>query len=458
MTKYDAIIIGAGQAGFPLAGYLADTIGWKTALIEADKLGGTCVNVGCTPTKTMHASARVAYLARKAAEYGVITGPVKVDLKAVMGRKDKRVNGARSGLENWLHNLPNLDVIYGRGEFEDSHTVRVNGNLLNAEHIFINTGTRTAIPPITGLDTVEYLTSDTLLEVGEVPEHLVIVGGSYVGLEFAQMFRRFGSQVTIVEMLPRLIPREDLDVSEAVQSILENEGITVHTSSTCIHVEKRGNHIAVTMSCPDSENREVVGTHLLVAAGRKPNSDIGLDRAGIERDERCYIKVNNRLETNVPGIWALGDVNGRGAFTHTSYNDYEIIVDILFGSDARRLDDRFLTYGLFIDPPLGRVGMTETQARDAGYEVLVGKKPMSHIGRALERGETQGFMKFLVDAKTERFLGAAILGIGGDEIISGITNMMYADAPYTVIQNATHIHPTVAELIPTTLSKLQPLD
>ncbi len=458
MPQYDAIIIGAGQAGFPLAGYLAAQVGWKTALIEANKLGGTCVNTGCTPTKTMIASARVAYLARKAADYGISTGPVTVDLKKVLARKEARVEASRRGLENWLHNLPNLDVIYGFAEFEDAHTIRVNDELLTAERIFINTGTRFFAPPIDGLDAVQYLTNDDLLNLEAVPEHLVIIGGSYIGLEFAQMFRRFGSEVTIVETLPRLIAREDADVSEAVQTILENEGIRVYTHSACVRVEPRGDQIAVQMACADAENKEVVGTHLLIAAGRKPNSNIGLEKAGVQVDERGYIQVNNRLETNVAGIWALGDVNGRGAFTHTSYNDYEILVDVLFGEGRRNLNDRFVTYGLFIDPPLGRVGMTEAQARSAGYEVLVGKKPMSHIGRALERGETQGFMKFLIDAKTKRFLGASIIGIGGDEIISGITNIMYADAPYTVIQNAVHIHPTVAELIPTTLGSLTPLD
>lgn len=455
MKSYDAIIIGAGQAGFPLAGYLASEVGWKTALIEAQQLGGTCVNWGCTPTKTIIASARVAYLARQAARYGVMTGPVTIDLNQVMARKAERVNSSRQGLENWLHNLPNLEVIYGYAEFESPHRLRVNDELLESSRIFINTGTSPASPPIQGLETVPYLTSNDMLALKEVPQHLVVIGGSYIGLEFAQAFRRFGSEVTIVEMQSHLISREDPDVSEAVQAILENEGITVRTNSSCIQVTPHGDQIMVQMDCADSN--QVVGSHVLVATGRKPNSNIGLDKAGILSDGRGYITVNSQLETNVEGVWALGDVNGRGAFTHTSYNDYEIVVDILFGTNTRRLDDRFVTYGLFTDPPLGRVGLTEAQAKAAGYQVLVGKKPMSHIGRALERGETQGFMKFLIDAQTNRFLGAAILGIGGDEIISGITNMMYADAPYTVVQKSIHIHPTVAELIPTTLATLTPL-
>lgn len=456
VKQFDAIIVGAGQAGFPLAGYLAGTVGWKTALVEASKLGGTCVNTGCTPTKTMIASARIAHLARRAAEYGVDAPFKQVDLKTVMARKDKRVSEARGGLENWLHSLNNLEVIYGRACFEGSHRLRVNDEIIEASKIFINTGTRAATPAISGLSTIDYLTSDGLLELETLPEHLIIIGGSYIGLEFTQAFRRFGSQVTVIEMQPHLIAREDVDVSEEIRTILEREGINIRTSSTCISAHKNGSGITVQMDCA-SPDKTVTGTHLLVAAGRQPNSDLGLEMAGIETNERGYIKVNDRLETNVEGVWALGDVNGRGAFTHTSYNDYEVIRNILFEDDTRRVSDRITTYGLFIDPPLGRVGMTVAQAQANGHTVLVGKKPMSHIGRALERGETQGFMQFVIDAKTDLILGAAILGIGGDEIISGITNIMYAKQPYTVIKNAVHIHPTIAELIPTTLSELKPL-
>ncbi|NDJ76061.1 MAG: FAD-containing oxidoreductase [Chloroflexi bacterium] len=455
MQHCDAIIIGAGQSGFPLAGHLPGA-GWKTALIEADVLGGTCVNTGCTPTKTIIASAHAIHMARRGEFFGFSTGPVEVDMRRIKERAQERIMSSRTGLQNWLENLDGLDVIYGRGELEGPNTVRVNGELLQAEHIIINTGTRPNVPPIDGLDTVAYMTSDDLLQLDFVPEHLVIVGGSYIGLEFAQAYRRFGSRVTIVEMAPVLIGREDPDISEAVRSIMENEGIDVRTSSTCIAVENRDGRIAVKMDCADDE-KEVVGTHLLLATGRKPNSDIGLERAGVEVTKRGYVVVDERLQTNVPNIWATGDVNGRGAFTHTSWNDYEVLVDVLLGDDVRRVGDRVLTYALFIDPPLGRVGMTERQAREAGHEVLVASKPMRDIGRAIEKGETQGLMKFLVDAQSHRFLGAAVLGTGGDEIIGSVTNLIYADAPYTVFKDAVHAHPTVTELIPTTLGSLQPL-
>lgn len=456
MKRYDAIIIGAGQSGWPLAGHLAGA-GWTTALIEADVIGGTCVNYGCTPTKTLIASAHAIHHARRGAEMGFSTGPVTVDMRVVQARVQQRVRDSRQGLEKWLHNLNNLDVIYDRAEFEGPHAVRVNGETLQADHIIINTGTRPAIAPIQELETVEYMTSREMLALDYAPEHLVIIGGSYIGLEFAQAFRRFGSEVTIVEMKPRLITREDEDVSEAIRGIMEREGIAVHTHSECIAVERRGEHIAIAMDCEGEGRKEVAGTHLLVATGRKPNSDIGLEKAGVRVDERGHITVDDRLETNVPGIWATGDVNGRGAFTHTSYNDFEILADVLTGSDTRRVSDRIITYALFIDPPLGRVGMTEAQARDSGHDVLVATKPMDSVGRAISKGETQGLMKFLVDAQSERFLGAAVLGVGGDEIIASVTNLMAAEVPYTVFKNAVHIHPTVTELIPTTLGELRPL-
>ena len=455
--KYDVIVIGSGQAAYALAPRMAEDENLKIAYIEEKHLGGSCVNEGCTPTKTLVASARVAHMARRAAEYGINVDGVTVDLKAVMARKDRRVQESRGGLERWFASIENLDLIYGRGEFEGPNTVRVNGELLKAEHIFINTGTRPNIPPLEGLDTVKHMTNRDMLNLEVVPEHLIVVGGSYIGLEMAQIFRRFGSEVTVVEMASHLIGREDQDVSESVREILEAEGIDVRTDSKCISVSNHDGKIVVGMDCADPE-KEVIGSHLLLATGRRPNSDMGLDKAGVEVNQRGYIVVNDRLETNVPGIWALGDVTGRGAFTHTAYNDYQILENILYGDDTRRVSDRIMTYGLFIDPPLGRVGMTEKQALAAGHNVLVGKKPMKHIGRALERGETLGFMKFLVDADTERILGAAILGIGGDEIISSITNIMYADVPYTVITHAVHIHPTVAELIPFTLAELRPLE
>lgn len=456
MKHYDAIIIGAGQSGWPLAGHLPGA-GWKTALVEADVIGGTCVNYGCTPTKTIIASAHAIHQARRGAELGFSTGSIVVDMRKVKERAQQRVLENRQGLEGWLHNLDNLDVIYSRAVFESSNTVRVNGEVLEADHIILNTGTRPAIPPIQGLETVEYMTNREILNLDTVPEHLIVIGGSYIGLEFAQAFRRFGSEVTIVEMMPHLIMREDKDVSEAARGIMEREGIIVHTNSECIAVERRGERIVVGLDCAEEGHKEIVGSHLLIATGRKPNSDIGLEKAGVRVDERGYITVDDRLATNVPGIWATGDVNGRGAFTHTSYNDYEILADVLVGTDTRRVSDRIITYGLFIDPPLGRVGMTEKQARDSGREVLVAVKPMSSVGRAIDKGETRGFMKFLVDAQTQRFLGAAVLGIGGDEIIASVTNLMAADVPYTVFKNAVHIHPTVTELIPTTLGDLKPM-
>lgn len=457
MRQYDAIIIGAGQSGPPLAERLSQA-GWTTALIEADKIGGTCVNYGCTPTKTMIASARAIHQARRGATLGFSAGPITVDMPKVRDRVQTRVLKSRSGLERHLQDLERLDVIYGRAVFESSKTIRVNDEVLQAEQIIVNTGARPTIPPLQGLESVEYLTNRDMLELSVVPEHLIVVGGSYVGLEFAQAFRRFGSEVSIVEQGPRLIGREDQDVSEAVREIMEAEGIAVHTDSTCIAVERHGRGLAVTIDGEGQGSQRILGTHLLIATGRTPNSDLGLESAGVHLDERGYIVVDDRLATNVPGIWATGDVNGRGAFTHTSYNDYEILADVLLGDDTRRVSDRITTYALFIDPPLGRVGMTESQARQSGREVLMAKKPMSHVARALEKDETQGFMKFLVDAHSERILGAAVLGTGGDEVIASVTNVMYADAPYTTLENAVHIHPTVAELIPTTLETLKPLD
>lgn len=457
MQHYDMVIIGSGQAGWPLAGHLPGE-GWNVALIEADKLGGTCVNTGCTPTKTLIASAHALHQARRGDEFGfALDGALTVDMPRVHERAAARSRSSREGLENWLHNLDGLDVIYGRGELESANTVRVNGELLQADQIVINTGTRPHIAPLEGIDSVPYLTSDDMLQLDFAPEHLIIVGGSYIGLEFAQAFRRFGSAVTIVEMAPRLIKREDEDISEAVREIMEAEGIAVHTGSECLAVAPHPQGVAVTYHCPDGE-QHVTGTHLLLATGRKPNTDhIGLEKAGVAVNEHGHIVVDDRLQTNVPHIWALGDVNGKGAFTHTSYNDYEILVNVLLGDDTRRVSDRILTYALFIDPPLGRVGMTAQQAQRAGHNVLTGSKPMADIGRAISKGETRGLMQFVVDADTERFLGAAVLGPGGDEIISSITNIMYADAPYTVVRDAVHAHPTVAELIPTTLQALQPL-
>jgi pyruvate/2-oxoglutarate dehydrogenase complex dihydrolipoamide dehydrogenase (E3) component len=457
-TTYDAIIIGTGQAGPSLAVRLAST-GMKVAIIERKRFGGTCVNTGCIPTKTLVASARAAHVARHAAEYGlVISGSIAVDMKIVKERKDAVVRLSNEGLEKWLKNTENLTVYEGHARFEDVHRVRVGDELLEADKIFINVGGRASTPPLRGLDQVSYLNNSTMMDVDFLPEHLIVIGGSYVGLEFAQMYRRFGSEVTIVEMGPRLIRREDEDISEAIKQILENEGINIRLGAECIALEKRGDKVAVNVDCV-SGDKTVIGSHALLAVGRVPNTaDLNLEKVGIELDEHGYIRVDDQLRTNVPSIYALGDCNGRGAFTHTSYNDYEIIAANLLDGDQRRVSDRITAYALYIDPPLGRAGMTETEVRKSGRKALIAKRPMARVGRAVEKGETQGFMKILVDAGTKEILGAALLGIECDEVIHSILDVMYAKAPYAVIQRAMHIHPTVTELIPTMLGELKPLE
>lgn len=455
--RYDAIVIGTGQSGPSVAARLTKE-GVKTAIIERKLFGGTCVNTGCIPTKTLVASARAAYMARWAADFGVtIGGPVTVDMKRVKARKDEVSGQSNQGVANWLKTMPGLTVYEGHARFEGPRTVRVDDSLLEAEKIFINVGARAYIPDMPGLSDIEYLTNSSMMAVDFLPEHLLIIGGSYIGLEFAQMYRRFGSRVTVVEQGDRVMKREDEDVSAAVQEILENEGVAVRLKAECIAVEKRTDGVAVKLDCATGP-REVIGSHLLLAVGRVPNThDLGLDEAGIATDDRGFIPVNDQLQTNVPGIWAMGDVNGRGAFTHTSYNDYEIVAANLFDDDRRKVSDRILCYGLFIDRPLGRVGMTEREVRASGRGALIGTMPMTRVGRARERSETQGFMKILVDAETRRILGAAILGVGGDEVVHSILDVMYADAPYTVIQRAMHIHPTVTELVPTLMGDLRPL-
>ncbi|MPY73976.1 MAG: FAD-containing oxidoreductase [Alphaproteobacteria bacterium] len=458
VEKFDAIVIGTGQAGPSLAARMTQK-GMKTAIIERKLFGGTCVNVGCIPTKTLIASARAAHMARRGMDFGVmIDGLIEVDMKQVKARKDRIVQQSSQGVTNWLKTMKNLTVYEGHGRLESANSVRVNGDLLEAEQIVLNVGGRAIVPDMPGVDEVDYLTNSSIMEVDFLPEHLVIIGGSYIGLEFAQMYRRFGSRVTVVEMGPRLIGREDEDVSAAVKEILENEGIEIRLEAECIALAKHGDQVAVTASCgPGPE--EIVGSDVLLAVGRKPNTDdLGLDKAGVETDPRGYVVVDDQLRTNVPGIWAIGDVNGRGAFTHTSYNDYEILAANMFDNDPRRVSDRIPTYSLFIDPPLGRAGMTESQVREPGRKALIGKMMMTSVGRARERSETQGFMKILIDAETKRILGATILGIGGDEIIHSVLDVMYADAPYTVIQRAMHIHPTVTELIPTMLGDLRPIE
>ena len=454
---FDAIIIGTGQAGPALAARLA-AAGMAVAIIERHKFGGTCVNTGCIPTKTLVASAYAAHVARRGAEYGFdVTGDVRVDMKRVKARKDDVSGRSNRGVEEWLRGLNNCTVIQGHARFQSSHTVVVNDEVLQADKLFINVGGRSSVPAMPGIQDVPFLTNSSMMDVDFLPEHLVIVGGSYIGLEFGQMYRRFGSHVTIVEMGPRLIGREDEDISEAVRDILEAEGIQIRLNATCISLAKRNNGVAVRMGC-DEGPPEVVGTHVLLAVGRIPNTnDLGLDRAGVATDPRGYIVVDEQLQTNVPGIWALGDCNGRGAFTHTSYNDYEIVADNLLNGDYRRVSDRIQAYALYTDPPLGRCGMTDLEIRKSGRAALAAKLPMSRVGRAAEKGETQGFMKISVDAQTQHILGAAILGTGGDEVIHVLLDVMYAKAPYTLVQRAMHIHPTVAEFLPVVLSKLEPV-
>ena len=456
--KYDAIIIGTGQSGPSLAARMTKQ-GMRVAIVERKLFGGTCVNVGCIPTKALVASARAAYIARRGADFGVaIEGPIRVDMKQVKARKDAIVAQSNQGLTNWLKYMDGLTVYEGHGQLESARTVRVNGELLEADRIVVNVGGRAHMPDMPGVDDIEVLTNSNMMDVDFLPEHLVVIGGSYIGLEFAQMYRRFGSRVTVVEMADRLTKREDEDVSAGILEIVEGEGIEVRLNANCVGFEKRGETVAVTAACEPGPE-EIVGSHVLLAVGRRPNThDLGLESAGVETDERGFIAVDDRLQTNVPGIWAIGDANGRGAFTHTTYNDYEILAANMFDNDPRRVSDRITAYGLFIDPPLGRVGMTEREVRASGRKALIGTMPMARVGRAKERSETQGFMKLLIDAESERILGASILGIGGDEIIHSILDVMYADAPYSVISRAMHIHPTVTELIPTLLGDLKPLD
>ncbi len=453
--KYEAIVIGTGQAGPSLAAKLAGA-GMNVAIVERKLFGGTCVNNGCIPTKTLVASARAAYMARRAAEFGiVIDGAVRTDMKKVKARKDAVVGKSNQGVENWLKNTQRLTVYEGHGRFVGPHSVEINGDLIEAEKVFINVGGRATVP--TGFENVGYLTNSSMMEVDFLPEHLIVVGGSYIGLEFAQMYRRFGSHVTVIQRGPRLIEREDEDVSAAVKSIVENEGIAVELNAECVRAEKQGNSIVAKIDGTGG-SREITGSHILLAVGRRPNTeDLGLDKAGIEVDERGYVKVDDQLRTSVAGVWALGDCNGKGAFTHTSYNDFEIVAANLLDNDPRRVSDRISAYALYIDPPLGRAGMTEGQARAAGRKALVATRPMTRVARAVEKSETQGFMKIVVDAESKLILGAAILGLSGDEVIHSILDVMYARQPYTLIKRAMHIHPTVSELVPTMLEDLKPL-
>ena len=420
--------------------------------------GGTCVNTGCTPTKTMVASAYAAHLARRGEEFGVnIGGEVSVDMPRVKARRDAIVQESRRGVQSWLEKMDNCTVFEGHARFESAHTISVGGDRLTADRIFINVGGRASMPEMPGLEQIEFFNNSSLMEIDFVPKHLIVVGGSYIGLEFGQMFRRFGSDVTIIEMGQRLVRREDQDVSAAVHEIIAREGIQIRLNAKCISFSKRNDETFAQVDCA-SGDPEVSGTHVLLAVGRVPNTDdLGLEKAGLTTDKRGYITVDEQLRTNVDGIWAMGDCNGRGAFTHTAFNDAEIVAANLLDGDPRRLADRIPAYALYIDPPLGRCGLTEAEVRQRGRPALVGKRPMTKIKRAIEKGETEGFMKIFVDTGTREILGAVILGPGGDEIIHSILDMMYAKAPATVIQRAMHIHPTVSELIPTMLGELAPL-
>jgi pyruvate/2-oxoglutarate dehydrogenase complex dihydrolipoamide dehydrogenase (E3) component len=455
MTKVDAIIIGSGQAGPSLAGRLTEA-GMTVAVIERQHFGGTCVNTGCMPTKTLVASAYVAHLARRARDFGVRTGPVTVDMARVHERAAGVVMKARSGVERWLRGMAGCTVIRGHARLEAPDVVRVGDAQLTAPRIFINVGGRAAVPPLPGVDGVPHLNNRSMIDLDRVPRHLVVVGGSYVGLEFAQMYRRFGAEVTVVERQARLIPQEDEDVSEAIRGIFEAEGITVRTSSNCIRLAPHASGVMVSMTCADGAP-EVAGSDVLLAVGRRPNTDdLGLEKVGVKTDAHGYVAVDEQLATNVPGIWALGECNGHGAFTHTAYNDFEIAAANLLDGEQRKLSARILGYGLFIDPPLGRVGLTERQARATGRPLLVSTRPMTRVNRAVEKGETQGLMKIVADAETRQILGAAILGTGGDEAIHGLIDAMNARTPYTELQWAVPIHPTVSELIPTVLRGLAP--
>ncbi len=456
--RFDAIIIGTGQAGPPLARALADK-GWKVAIAEGGVFGGSCVNYGCTPSKAMIGSARAIHAARRGADFGFSDREVITDYPAVVARRDAIVKASRDGLIKSLESRANITIYRDYAAFESAHSVRVGDELIEGDQIFLNTGARAVIPPIEGLEGVPYFDNVSLMGLQELPQHLVIIGGGYIGLELGQAYRRFGSDVTIIDHSERLIPREDPDFSKAVKQVLEKEGIRILSGSDVLKAEPRGAGIRLQVQQQGARNPQwISGSHLLVATGRRPNSDqIGADKAGLELDARGFVKVDDHLRTNVDGIFALGDVNGRGAFTHTSYNDYQIAESLLLGDGSRKLSDRIMIYAMFIDPPLGRVGMNETEVRRSGRKALMATMPMTRVGRAGEFGQTEGFMKVLVDAETEQFLGATLFGMSGDEIVHLFADLMYAQAPYTVMKNAVHIHPTVSELLITLMEGLQPL-
>ncbi|WP_448951403.1 FAD-containing oxidoreductase [Labrys neptuniae] len=456
--NFDAIIIGAGQAGPSLAARFS-AAGQRVAIVERKHVGGTCVNTGCMPTKTLVASAYAAHLARRADEYGVVLdGAVGIDMKKVWARKQAVTMNARTGLEDWLGGMPGCRLVRGHARFTAPHEIEVDGERLSAPKIFLNVGGRASVPDLPGLAGIDYLTNTSIVELDTLPEHLVVIGGSYIALEFAQMYRRFGAKVTVIERGPRLTAREDPDISEAIRDILVKEGIDVQLGATEMSFAPEGAGVAVSVAGDGRAAIRISGSHVLVAVGRVPNTDdLGLDKAGIETDARGNVIVDDQLRSTVEGIWALGDCNGKGAFTHTSYNDYEIVAANLFDAGQRRVSDRITAYALYIDPPLGRIGLTEEEVRRSGRKALIGRRPMTRVGRAVEKGETLGFMKVIVDADSHAILGAAILGVGGDEVVHGLLDGMYAKAPYTTIQHAVHIHPTVSELVPTMIGEMQPL-
>lgn len=455
--RFDAIIVGAGQAGSPLAAALSRA-GRKVAIVERHLVGGTCVNAGCIPTKALVASAKVARMAQRAAEFGIVLdGAVQTDMSAVRARKDRISGKSHDSVEAWIAGMAHCTLIRGHARFLSPHRLDVGGREIEADQIFLNVGGRPSVPDLPGVRDVPFLTSTTIMRLDTVPRHLIVVGGSYIGLEFAQMFRRFGAEVTVVEKSDRLIAREDPDASQCIREIIEAEGIAVRTSAECIRFRREGSEIAVGVDC-EAGAPEVVGSHVLLAMGRTPNTgDLGLDAAGVDCDARGYIVVDDGLRTSVPHIWAMGDCNGRGAFTHTAYNDYEIVADHVLGPGTRRVTDRISTYGLFVDPPLARAGMNEAEARATGRRLAAGMRKMTRVGRAVEKSEDQGFMRVLLDLDTQEILGAVMIGPGADEAIHGVLDLMYAKAPFTTLEQAVHIHPTVAELLPTIVGERKPL-
>ena len=456
-ASFDAIVVGTGQAGPSLAARLAGA-GWKVAVVEKDKFGGTCVNNGCTPTKAMVASAYAAHVARRAADYGVVLDAMpRIDMKRVKARKDEIVRKSSGGVEQWMDGLKGATVYRGHARFVGRSEIQVGSQILRADSIFLDVGGRPLVPNMPGLNTMPYLTNATMMDLEFVPPHLVVVGGSYVGLEFAQMFRRFGSQVTVVEMGPRVVAREDEDVSLEIQDFLRAEDIELRLDAECVSVQKEGEALSIGVSCKAGAPRER-GTHLLLAVGRVPNTDdLGLDAAGITTDKRGYIEVDAALRTSNPSVWALGDCNAKGAFTHTAYNDYQIVADNLLSNAGRKYTDRLPVYALYTDPPLGRVGMSESEIKKSGLKALVGKRPMSRVARAVEKGETRGFLKIHVEHGSQRILGAALLGTGADESVHSLLDAMYAGTPITEFQRHVRIHPTVSELLPTVLEDLAPV-